>query len=107
LALILTLVLFGIFPSVGADETVPKITSWQTFRNDLGYELKVPSCWSASIDNPDEKGLVTAAHNVTFDEGTKCSRPRLDPQIPNNVGAPKKRSGFTVEWFAQRSVSKQ
>lgn len=84
-SLFLFVIVFSSCLVASADEAVPKL-SWQTFHSDQGYELRVPSCWSSSMNDPDEKGTVSAAENVFFNEASTCIRPQHDVYIPNGVG---------------------
>jgi len=80
----LFVIVFCHFSFASAEDAVPKL-SWQTFHSDQGYELRVPTCWASSIDDPDEQGAVTAAEHVQFNEGSPCARPRHDVYIPNGI----------------------
>jgi hypothetical protein len=77
----------AIFFALGltVSRATPAIKSWKVFRNDNGYELKVPDCWKTQIDNPDESGVITAAKHVFISELASCQRPRLDSEIPNGI----------------------
>ena len=79
----------AIFFALGltVSRATPAIKSWKVFRNDNGYELKVPDCWRAIIDDPDQEGSVTGSKNVSFDELSICQRPRFHKEVPNGISA--------------------
>jgi hypothetical protein len=71
---------------VWAQTVAPAIKSWKTFRSDFGYEFKYPDCWKTGINDPDENGSTETVKDVLVEETSVCSRPRLDPEIPNGLG---------------------
>jgi hypothetical protein len=62
----------------------PAYKSWKTFKSDVGYQLKYPSCWEIHIDWPDEDGPLEKVRHISVDEGPSCATKQLSEDIYRN-----------------------
>lgn len=81
--LILTLLL--ILYVNAAEKAVPVKYSWKSLKSENGFEVKYPDCWSLIVDDAYDNSSVEKTSDLGIVEGSKCARPKNNPNIPNMV----------------------